>query len=163
MGFLKKLFGNNNPPEDSIPQVDIQPDDQEPFMEHPTGEFDTSLQAITSAMQRLDRIDMKERWITFSGQGQGSSTDSYQIEDVKFRNKTFDLTEQTVDLPAIMASIGLDQANINVEICPEGKITLPDATPEQLARFLDALFQKHFAIKPFEGEQDYAVGAEWSI
>lgn len=130
-------------------------------MEHPTGEFDTSLQAIASAMQRLDKIDMNDRWITFSGQGQGSSTDSYQIEYVKFKNKTFDLTEQAVDLQAIMASIGFDHENIKVEISSEGKITLPDFNPEQLAQLLDAIFQQRFAIKPFEGEQDYAVGAEW--
>jgi len=130
-------------------------------MEHPTGEFDTAIQAIRSAMERLDRMDMGDRWITFSGQGQGHRVDSYQIADVKFRDRTFDLVGQAVDLTPILDSTGLTRAGVKVETSPDGRITLPDATPEQLARFLDALFQQHFGITPFEGENDYAVGAEW--
>ena len=52
-------------------------------------------------------------------------------------------------------------AEFKIEKSHDGKVTLPDATPDQLARFLDALFQKLFNIKPFEDAGDYAVDAEW--
>jgi len=151
MGILSKIFGKS----------DLLPQDDAPFMEHPTGEFDTALQAIRTAMQRLDQMDMGDRWIDFCGQGQGATQELTQIESVPFNGRTFDLSGQTVDLPLILDSSGLSHAGVKVVTSPDGKITVPDATPEQLARFLDALFQKHFGIKPFEDEGDYSVGAEW--
>jgi len=151
MGILGNLFGKKDAP----------PQDDAPFMEHPTGEFDTAFQAIRSAMQRLDQMDMGDRWIDFCGQGQGANPELTQIESVLFNGRSFDLSGQTVDLKTILASTGLTPAGTKVETSPDGKITLPDANPEQLARFLDALFQKHFGIKPFKDEEDYSVGAEW--
>lgn len=152
MGFFTKLFGKKNEPA----HEDV------PFMEHPTGEFDTAYQAICSAMQRLDQMAMEGRWITFCGQGQGQHPDSYHIEDVRFSGRTFDLIGETVDLESILNSADLSGAGINVEISADGKVTLGNATSEQLASFLDALFRKHYGIKPFDDEgDDYAVGAEW--
>jgi hypothetical protein len=151
MGILNMLFGKSDP----------SPRDDAPFMEHPTGEFETALQAIRSAMQRLDQTDMGDRWIDFDAQGQGATPELTQIESVPFNGRTFDLSGQTVNFQPILDSTGLAHARVKVETSPDGKITLSDATPEQLARFLDALFQKHFGIKPFEDEGDYAVGAEW--
>ncbi len=151
MGELDKRFGES----------ELPPDEDAPFMEHPTAEFDTTLQALGSAMQRLDRMDAGGRWIDFCGQGQGATPELTHIESVPFCGRTFDLEGQTVDLQPILDSAGLTHAEVKVETSPDGKITLPDASPEQLAEFLDALFQKHFGIKPFEGEDDYAVGAEW--
>ncbi len=152
MGFFSRLFGKKAIPS----QGDL------PFMEHPTGEFDTAIQAMCSAIRRLDEMGAGGRWITFSGQGQGSRLDSYQIEEVKFNGRTFDLSGETVDLEPILEFSGLADAAMQVETSPEGKITLPNASADQLAHFLDALFRIHFGIKPFEDEgDDYAVGAEW--
>ena len=152
MSFLEKLFGRKNPP---------PVDGNAPFMEHPTGKFATALEAITSAMKRLQSADHQGKWITFSGQGRGSRPDSDHIEDVPYRDHTFNLRGQSLDIDGIMGFAGLDRSEVEVETDDEGMVTLPGATPEQLARFLDAIFRKHFGIKPHEGENDYAVGAEW--
>jgi len=55
MSFFSKLFGqkSNDPP------------DGEPFMEHPTGEFKSSLEAMTSAFKRLKAGSYADRWIDF--------------------------------------------------------------------------------------------------
>ena len=152
MGFFSKLFGKRGVPARG----------DTPFMEHPSGEFDTARQAICSAMQRLDQMDIKGQWITFSGQGQGHRPDSYHIEDVRFSGRTFDLSGETLDLESILDSAGLSAAAVNAEMTSDGKVTLGSATPEQLACFLDALLRTHFGIGPFEDEgDDYAVGAEW--
>jgi hypothetical protein len=150
MSFFSKLFGqkSNDPPED------------EPFMEHPTGEFKNSLEAMTSAFKRLNTGSNADRWITFSGQGKGHDEDSDQIEDVRVRGNTFDLHDQNIDVAAVLQFAGL-QGQVTPQTDAEGMITLPDATPEQLARFLDGVFRKHFGIQPHEGEPGYAVGAEW--
>ncbi len=151
MGFFGRLLGRR----------DLSARDDAPFMEHPTGEFATAREAICSAMHRLDQMGMEGRWITFSGQGRGFRPDAYQIEDVLFSGRTFDLGAESIDLESILHSAGLSDAGVAAETSSDGKVTLASATPEQLASFLDTLFKKHFGIGPFEGKDDYAVGAEW--
>lgn len=152
MSFLGSLFGHKEKP---APKADG------PFMEHPSGEFDSALAAITVAMERLRAMGPTDKWITFSGQGEGHRPDAYHIEDVPFRGTTFDLHGQAVDLDSVMRAAGLNMAKVGADRDSEGKISLPKATPTELARFLDALFRVHLGIKPFDGENDYAVGAEW--
>lgn len=151
MSFLDKLFGRKEPSDNG----------RGPFMEHPTGRFRTALEAITSAMKRLESVDYQGRWITFSGQGMGDGPDTYPIEDVPFQEHTFDLRGQSLDADSLMDFAQLDKSEVPVEVDSGGMVTLPGATPEQLARFLDAVFRQHFGIKPHEGKNDYAVGAEW--
>ena len=43
----------------------------EPFMEHPTGEFPDAVAAMTSTIERLRSIRNWDHWIAFCGQGQG--------------------------------------------------------------------------------------------
>lgn len=151
MGLLSKLFGKRPAP----------PRDDRPFLEHPSGEFVTALLAIRSAMERLEREGMGGRWIIFSAQGQGGDIDSCRMSDVPFSGCAFDLSGQTLELEAVLESAGLGDAGLAIDCEPNGKVSLPGATPEQLARFLDALFRTHFGIRPFDGEEDYGVGAEW--
>lgn len=129
-------------------------------MEYPSDDYKSSLEAMTSAFQRLKAGDYGERWITFGGQGRGHDENSEQMEDVNVRGNALDLRGQTLDLPALLWFAQLE-GQVTPEVDGEGKITLPGATPEQMARFLDAVFRKHFRIQPDEGEEDYAVGAEW--
>lgn len=171
MSFLDRLFGRSrkknsagrsDPPKTptnpvKLPVLPAEP----PFMEHPSGEFPTALRAITSAMERLCELGPTERWITFSGQGRGNRPDSYHIENVGFRGHTFDVVKESVDTGAVIAAAGLLESNLSVESDDEGRIVLASASPAQMAQFLDALFRVHFRIEPHEGEDDYAVGAEW--
>jgi hypothetical protein len=150
MSFFSKLFGKGKPP----------PDDDGPFMEYPSDDYNSSLEAMTSAFARLKSGGYGDRWITFSGQGKGHDEDSYQIEEVQVRGNTLDLRGQTLDVPTLLQFAKL-QGQVQVEVDPQGMVTLPGVTPELMARFLDAVFRKHFGIHPHDDEDDYAVGAEW--
>ncbi|HEY7087013.1 MAG TPA: hypothetical protein VH518_02925 [Tepidisphaeraceae bacterium] len=150
MSFFSKLFGAGK----------SEPSGDEPFMEFPSDDYDSSLAAMTSAFQRLKKGNFGDRWITFSGQGKGHDEDSDQIEDVNVKGNTFDLRGQTPDVPALLQFAKL-QDQLQPQADSEGMITLPNATPEQMARFLDAVFRKHYGIHPHDDEEDYAVGAEW--
>ena len=154
MSFFSRFFGKSksNAPSPS--------DDGQPFMEYPSDDYDSSLQAMTSAFERLKAGDYGDRWITFGAQGKGHDEDSYQMEDVNVCGNTLDLRGQTLDLPTLLQFAKL-QDQVQVEVDPQGMVTLPAATPQQMARFLDAVFQKHFGIHPHDDETDYAVGAEW--
>lgn len=43
----------------------------------------------------------------------------------------------------------------------DGKSTLLRASAVQMGTPLDALFRVGLGIRPFDGESDHAVGAEW--
>ena len=153
MSFFSRLFGKSKTPPG-------EPDDDRPFMEYPSDEYESSLQAMTSAFERLSAGGYVDRWITFCGQGKGHREDSDQMEEVKVRGNTLDLRGQQLDLPALLQFAHL-QGQVQIEVDGDGMVTLGGATPEQMARFLDAVFQKHFGLRPHDDESDYAVGAEW--
>jgi hypothetical protein len=71
-----------------------------------------------------------------------------------------DLRGQKPDVPALL-QFGELRGRVQVEVDSEGMVTLAGATPGQMARFLYAVFQKHFGIHPHDDEDDYAVGADW--
>jgi hypothetical protein len=156
MSFFSKLFGKTRPsPDDNDDDAD-----DGPFMEFPSDDYANSLAAMTDAFARLKKGDHGDRWITFSGQGKGHDEDSDAFEDVPVRGNTFDLRGQTPDLPALLRFAKLE-GDVQPQRDADGLITLPSATPDQLARFLDAIFRLHYGIHPHDDESDYAVGAEW--
>ena len=129
-------------------------------MEYPSDSYGSSMQAVMSAFERLKTGGLTDRWITFGAQGRGHDDDSYQSEEVRVRDCTFDLRGHKVEVADLLRFGGLaDQVQVQVD--SEGMVTLPGATPAQLARFLDAVFRKHYGIHPHSGENDHAVGAEW--
>jgi hypothetical protein len=150
MSFFSKLFGKGDPPRD----------EDGPFMEFPSDDYRSSIAAMTAAFARLKAGGYGDRWITFSAQGKGHDEDSYQFEDVLVRGNTLDLRGETLNIADLLQFAGL-QGQAHVEPDPEGMLTLSGATPEQMARLLDAVFRKHYDIHPHDDEDDYAVGAEW--
>ena len=81
------------------------------------------------------------------------------MQSVLYNNGSFDVGQSNVDIQSLLEASGL--TNLQTESTPDGKITVLNSSPEQLGIFLDALFLKHFGIKPYEDDEDYAVGAEW--
>jgi hypothetical protein len=144
MSFLKKLFG-------------AKP--AGPFMEHPTGDFDSAVAAMEDAVRRLRELPKWEQWITFSAQGEGRRPDSYQFAEVRMLGDKLEVGEKPLDIPGIIeaahtggASLGADGAQYSVAA----------ASPREVAQILDAIFRRHFGLRPFADEgDDYAVGAEW--
>jgi hypothetical protein len=133
----------------------------EPFMEHPTGEFPDAVAAMESAIGRLRALESWDRWIAFCGQGQGSSPDSYHVAEVRLRGDDIRIDELQVDVPSILEVGGLAADEIDVESDEAGGLRVRGATPAQLARFLDGLFRSHLGVRRFDDDGDYAVGAEW--
>jgi hypothetical protein len=154
MGFFGRLFGKGRKP------APASEPPQGPFMEHPTGEFPTAREALISAMERLFALPSWTRPITISGQGRGWSDDAYQIEDVVVLGRTIDFGDRTVDVSAVLTEAGLVADDIGVQ-CECNRVTLTRATPAQIDAFLDAGFCVGLGARPHDGEDDYAVGAEW--
>ncbi len=136
-------------------------DNDEPFMEHPTGEFPDAVSAMTSAIERLRSLETWDRWIAFSGQGQGERPESYHVEEIRLRGDEIDVGGRAIDWPTALREGGISPSEVPVHVDLRGVLQARGATAEQLARLLHGLFLGQLGIRPFDDEGDYAVGAEW--
>lgn len=116
----------------------------------------TMLEAIAAAMRRLRKVDFGTRWITFGGQDQGDHSGDLRSADVLFRVDTFDFQSEDLDVPSILAYAGLH--GVPVRFDGQRRVALPGASPQQLARFLDAAYQVQYGLGQFG---DYALTVEW--
>jgi hypothetical protein len=143
MSFWKKLFGG----------------EPKPFMEHPSGEFKSAIDAMEDAVRRLHELKSWERWIIFSAQGEGHRPDSYEFAVVQVRADQLDVGKIPLDVPRIVQAA---RTGANSLVADGAQYSVAAATPREVAQILDAIFRQHFEIRPFEDEgDDYAVGAEW--
>ena len=131
----------------------------EPFMEHPTGDFNSAMEAMEDAVRRLRELPEWKEWITFSAQGEGQDPNSYEFAEVRMRGDMLDVGPRPLDLDDITQAAGIGPLSLVVN----GKeYSVAEASPREVARLLDAIFRHHFGIRPFADEaEDYAVGAEW--
>ena len=157
--------------------TDSETDHDVPFMEHPTGEFPSAVKAMTSAIERLLKIPSGDKWICFCAQGAGDTEDQVHMAEIRMLGRTLDLGEQAFDMDDLLGRAGLRQQGskgilgglfgkreraVKAERGNQGKVTLPEATPSEIARFMDTAFRHAFGIRPPENQGgDYAVGAEW--
>ena len=144
MSFLKKIFA-------------AKP--AGPFMEHPTGDFASAVAAMEDAVRRLRELRSWEQWITFGAQGEGGTPESYEFAEVRMLRDRLDVGERPLDVLQIVqvAQVGA------VSLVADGThYSVASASPREVAQILDAIFRRHFSIRPFADESDdYAVGAEW--
>src|SRR5262245_32156277 len=125
MGFLKKLFGAK----------------EGPFMEHPSGDFESAVMAMEDAIGRLRKLQNLERWITFSAQGEGGGEDSYEFAEVRMLGDRLDIGERALDVPRIMQAAGTGPASL---VRDGAHYSVADASPREAAQILDAIFRHHF-------------------
>jgi hypothetical protein len=143
MSFLKKIFGAK----------------QGPFMEHPSGEFDSAVAAMEDAVRRLRELRSWERWITFGAQGEGNGPDSCEFAEVRMLRDKLDVGDRPLDVPRILEAAHARAASL---VADGTHYSVAAASPREVAQILDAIFRHHFSIRPFPDEDnDYAVGAEW--
>lgn len=134
-------------------------DTSEPFLEHPTGEFDSALAAIADGVRRLRALPKWDRWIGFNAQGQGGSPESYAFAEILMLGDRIDLRDESIDALTIIDGARLKPPTLTFA---DGYLHVGKASAEEVAQIIDALFRFHFGIRPFEDEDDdYAVGAEW--
>ncbi len=135
--------------------------DETVILEHPTGELATAADAIMEAIGRVRAQGADGRWAVLSAQGQGAHVDAMRIADVYIRGDALDFGEPVPSLVSIAEDAGLDASRL--ERGPETRtVRISGASPAEVARLLDGVFRDHFHIRPFDGEDDYAFGAEWS-
>lgn len=148
MSIWKKIFGGEK-----------TPDPQQPFMEHPTGDFDSAVAAMEDAVRRLRNLPRWEQWITFSAQGEANSPDSYEFAKVRMLGEKLDVGDKPLDVPQIIQSA---RAGVVSLVTDGAHYSVAAASPREVAQLLDAIFRHHFGIRPFADEKDdYAVGVEW--
>lgn len=132
----------------------------QPFMEHPTGDFKTAVAAMNDAIARLHTDARWPAAIVFNAQGYGGKPDTYQCADVRLENHSLFIDGGPIDLSAVRALAGVGPTAI---VAAGSGCSLAGAKPAEAAALLDAIFRHHFGIRPFPDEgNDYAVGAEWA-
>jgi hypothetical protein len=131
----------------------------DPFMEHPTGDFENSLEAMEDAVRRLRGLPRWDQWITFAAQGEGDGPESYELAEVRMLRDRLDVGDRQLDVPRIVQAARTEASSLAVD---SGHYSVAAASPREVAQILDAIFRNHFGIRPFQDEDDdYAVGAEW--
>jgi hypothetical protein len=132
---------------------------EQPLMEHPTGEYENAIEAMTAALQRLRSLPEWNRWITFCAQGEGDSPESTRFAEVRILS---DIVDAGV---AVNVAQLTNQAKVERRTLTEAggnRYSIANATPHEAAQLLDALFRYVLGVRPFPDEDDdYAVGAEW--
>jgi len=144
MSFFKKLFG-------------AKP--AGPFMEHPTGDFDSAVAAMEDAVRRLRELPKREQWITFRAQGEGHGPDSYEFAEVRMLRDKLDVGEKPLVISRVIQAAHTGASSL---VADGAQYSVAVASPREVAQILDAIFRNHFGLRPFADEgDDYAVGAEW--
>lgn len=130
-----------------------------PFMEHPTGDFDSAVAAMEDAVRRLRELPKWDTWITFSAQGEGNGPDSYEFFEIRMLRDKLDVGEKPLNISQIIEAAGTATSSL---VADGAQYSAAAASPAEVARILDAIFRDHFGLRPFPDEDDdYAVGAEW--
>jgi hypothetical protein len=130
---------------------------EEPFLEHPTGEHETAIDAMADVISRLRGLPDEKRWLTLCAQGEGSSPDSVHAEEIRLRRDRLEI-DGGVDIAKILEQA---KAPPHALVADQQLYSIAGATPKEAALILDAVFREHLGIRPFADEGDYAMGAEW--
>jgi hypothetical protein len=130
-----------------------------PFMEHPTGDFDSAISAMEDAVRRLRKLPNWQQWITFSAQGEGDGPDSYSFSEIRILRDMVDAGDRPIDVGRIIQAAGTGGHSL---VSDGPRYSVAGASPREAAQIFDAIFRNHFGLRPFPDEgNDYAVGAEW--
>jgi hypothetical protein len=151
MGFLSRLFGRKEPPDDA------------PFMEHPSGQHNSAVDAMEDAIVRLRNLPKWDRWITLCAQGEGHRPESYHFAKLALLGDTIDPAGASIDPQKALEPTGLDKSGISVFRNPDGHLVISNASPNQFAILLNSIFRDQMGIRPHADDDgdDYAIGAEW--
>jgi hypothetical protein len=155
-----------NPPEQ--PAADSKPV-APPFMSHPSGDFETVVDAMADTIKRLRALPEWDNWITFCAQGMGPRVDTYHFASIRMRQGEITFRVQTNTLAWTEKTLEVDIPVTKRAGVPESCLSktgtgysVGKATPIQAARIMDVIFRQYMGIGPHTGEgDDYAIGAEW--
>ncbi len=129
-------------------------------MEHPSGKFESAVDTMADAIERLRALPEWDRWISFRAQGMGGRVDIYRVSTIRLRQGEIRFEKPlVVDIQEVTKRAGVPEACLSKT---EGGYSVALATPIQAARIMDMIFRHYLGIRPHTDEgDDYAVGAEW--
>ena len=129
-----------------------------PFMEHPSGEFDSAVEAMADAIERLRALPEWNDWITFCAQGMGPRVDTYHMADIRLRRDELELYAP-LNVKSVTELAGVPQSSLGAV---GRNYSVAKASPLEAARVMNAIFRHFLGIRPHPGEgDDYAIGVEW--
>ena len=70
----------------------------QPFMEHPVGDFKNAVEAMSDAIARLRKLAVWPAAIVFSAQGYGAKPESYQFAEVRLEGSRLSVEGGPFDL-----------------------------------------------------------------
>lgn len=127
-------------------------------MEHPSGEFDSAIEAMADAIRRLRALPDWNDWITFRAQGMGHREDSYTMAEIRMRRAELELDEP-LDVKGITKLAGVPERALK---SIGTNYSVREASPDEAAQVMNAIFRDALGIRPHTGEgDDYAIAAEW--
>lgn len=134
-----------------------------PFMEHPSGDFETAIDAMTDAIARVRSLPFwsfkRSKWINISAQGMGAHHDATACYEIRMRGARIEIPSANLNLAHIAQMANL---NTNTIKFIDSQYDTTSLTAKDTATFVDAVFRHHFGLQPFPDENnDYAVGFEW--
>ena len=149
MGFFDRLFGK---------KPDQRAAMNRPFMEHPSGEFKSAVDAMADAIKRLRAQPEWKDWITFCAQGMGHDEESDHHAEIRMWRDELALDEP-LDIDSVTQRAGVPRASL---VAAGANYSVANASPGEAARVMDAIFRHTLGIRPHADEgDDYAIGAEW--
>ena len=120
-----------------------------PFMEHPSGGFETAVDAMADAIKRLRALPELKDWITFSAHGMGDRDDSYHFAAIRMRQDELKFDKPIdLDINLVTKRAGVPQSCLATS--GEG-YTVAKATPVQAARIMDVIYRNYLGIRPHAG------------
>ncbi len=132
----------------------------QPFMEHPSGEFESAVTAMADAIERLRMMPALDKWTTFCAQGIGGRMESYHFATIRMRQGKI-VFEKPLDVDLHLVTKLANVPDGALSKTPDG-YSVANSTPAQAARLLDVFFRQYLGIRPHDDEgDDYAVAAEW--
>ena len=135
------------------------PTDDEPFMEHPTGEHESAVAAMEDAVRRLRVLPSWVDWITFCAQGENPAlAGTIKFAEVRLRGESLDAGHAPLDV-APDCRKSWDAANA---IRMDGESYMLVVLAAGNCPVAGCNLSRTFGIRPFGDEKDdYTVGAEW--
>lgn len=103
-----------------------------PFVEHPSGEFESAVDAMEAAIARLRALPDWNDWITFCAQGMGHRVDSYHLAKIRMWRDELEITA-SLDVRAVIREAGVSRSSL---IQAGANYSVAGASPAEAARVM---------------------------
>lgn len=133
----------------------MQPDYNDIFFEHPSGEFKDSKTATIAAVSRLYKYEQVDRWLTLYAQGTG-----YQDYPVRIK-KPFIAVTDGLNITEVLVNSGIELNSRKAVEAQESVYDLSQFSAEEVGAIVYSIYINHYKVEPFQGDDFFAVAGEW--